>query len=138
MKVKISTKKEADAVYLKVQAGVRYWEDASVNGEEDEEGDLIPCRDGDYWCPVINIDTGFIKNWPIGVTADIHYKVCDDGNYTIVDKDYITIAEKDGYVPDTMCPEDEGYGDYIIMKVDGNGQIENWKFNINDFLENED
>lgn len=29
---------------LKVEAGVRYWEDATVNGIEDVDGALIPCK----------------------------------------------------------------------------------------------
>ncbi len=45
----------------------------------------------------------------------------------------------DGYVPETMCPVGNGYGDYIIMNVFEDGTIENWNFNIDDFTEeNED
>ena len=35
MKATIKNKKEIDVRYLKVDAGVRYWEDADVNGEPD-------------------------------------------------------------------------------------------------------
>ncbi len=35
MKVTIKIKKEGDIRYLKVDAGLRYWEDADVNGEPD-------------------------------------------------------------------------------------------------------
>ena len=34
------------AVYLEVEAEVRYWEDATVNGQEDEAGTLIPFKFG--------------------------------------------------------------------------------------------
>lgn len=138
MKVKIKKEVELEAKTLHVKAGVRYWEDATVNGVEDTEGDLIPCRiedDDEYWFPVIDIDTGVITNWEQGKTADIHYKVCDDGSYFVFDENEKEIAKKDGYVPDTMCPEGGGYGDYIIMKVDENGLINNWKFDISDFIE---
>ena len=36
-------------------------------------------------------------------------------------------------------PEGRGYGDYIIMNIDENGKIANWKFNPEDFTpKNED
>ena len=38
MKAKIKTTKEVDITTLLVDAGVRYWEDATVNGTEDEQG----------------------------------------------------------------------------------------------------
>ena len=37
MKITISKTTEFEAVYLKVDAGVRYWEDAEVNGVSDSE-----------------------------------------------------------------------------------------------------
>ena len=68
-----------------------------------------------------------------GTTADIHYKVCDDGVYTLLDEGGAKIVAKDGYVPDIMCPEGEGYGDYIIMKIDGKGNIANWNPMLGEF-----
>ena len=132
MKVKINKKVEIEVAYLKVRAGVRYWEDATVNGIEDSDGYLIPCREGDNWCPIIEVETGKIINWKQGVTADIHYKVCDDGDYYLLNKDQNLELEKDGYVLDCLSIDDNGYGDYIILKVDENGFINNWKFNQND------
>ena len=141
MKLTIKVKKEVDVQTLLVKAGVRYWEDATVNGVEDEDGSLIPCREGDYWCPIINIDSGLITNWAQGVTANIHYKVCDDGTYELKDTDWNTVAAiEDDYVPNIMCIDDKGYGDYIIMKVDETGQILNWhkKPPIKDFMKKAD
>ena len=79
MKVVLKVQKEYEVKYLKVRAGVRYWEDTTVNGEVDEEGLLIPLRTGGSWTPLIDIDRGVIIDWPQGVVADINYKVCDDG-----------------------------------------------------------
>lgn len=138
MKAKIKVEKEVEIKQLQVDAGVRYWEDATVNGQEDENGDLIPCREGDAWKPVIDIDSGKILNWKQGVEADIHYKVCDDGIYRLVDDEGNTVLSKGGYVPKIMSPEENGYGDYIIMKVDSEGQIANWRTTIDDFFEEED
>lgn len=141
MKVNILKKVEVEAKTLQVKAGARYWEDATVNGVEDINGDLIPCRidgDDDNWFPVIDIDSGVITNWDKGKTAEIHYKVCDDGLYIVFDENEKEIARKEGYVPDTMSPKENGYGDYIIMDVDENGLIQDWKFDIRDFIESEE
>ena len=129
----IKTQKEVEVKFLQVEAGVRYWEDASVNGEDDENGNLIPCRDGDYWKPKIDIQTGQILNWSQGKTADIHYKVCDDGEYSLLSENDTLVKKIEGYVPDIMCPKGEGFGDYIIMDIDENGFIQNWKPDLSDF-----
>ena len=129
MKIEMREIKEYEAVTLKVKAGVRYWEDAYINGSEegDEDGLLIPCRDGDYWCPVIDIDSGVITNWQEGVTADIHYKICDDGEYSVLDANGDILHHDPGcYMPYVLDVPNDGYGDYIIMKVNKNGEIENW------------
>ena len=116
------------AAYIEVSAGVRYWEDASVNGTEDADGTLIPLRNGDNWEPVIRLADGAVMDWPQGITADIHYKVCDEGEYWLLDDERKRVAKWAGfYVPnDFLCPDDNGYGDYIIIKVGEDGKIDNW------------
>lgn len=117
-----------DAAFFEAEAGVRYWEDATVNGVEDEDGSRIPCRTGDAWCPTIELATGKVVGWPEGCTADIHYKVCDDGLYWLLDADGKRIAKRDGYVPgDFLCHGDSGYGDYIIMTIGPDGQIADYQ-----------
>jgi hypothetical protein len=88
---------------------------------------------------LIDIDTGKITNWKEGVEADIHFKVCDAGTYQLLDENKKVILEKEGYVPDIMCPEGAGYGDYIIMKIDKDGIIANWDAeDIDDFTDDEE
>lgn len=112
------------AQFILAEAGVRYWEDATVNGVEDEDGSRIPGRDGDLWRVKIELATGRVVDWPAGTTADIHYKVCDAGEYWLLDADGNKTAHREGYVPGTfLCHGDNGYGDYIILKIDGDGQI---------------
>ena len=137
-KIKIET--EVDLQTLVVNASVRYWEDSEVNGVEDTvNGDNIPCKNGDTWNPCIEIDTGIITNWKQGVKAEIHYKVCDGCAWSLKDKEgEVVLYEMDGYVPKTLCPKEAGYGDYIIMDVDENGQIADWEFNIGDFTTDEE
>lgn len=145
MKIEIKKVVELEAKYLKVDAGVRYWEDTSVNGVDDtdcdetEDSPTIPCAEfiGDQnsalsgkdwrWRPIIDIETGQIINWEEGTVAHVHYKVCDDFSCEILDKESNPICSYDGYVPDIMCPSDDGFGDYIIMSINEEGFIDGWK-----------
>jgi hypothetical protein len=118
-----------NARYLEVDAEVRYWEDATINGSEDSEGTLIPFKNGDLWQPVIDLQEGKIVDWPEGTTADIHYKVCDQGEYWLLNEQKQRIAKWSGYyVPDAfLCQGGSGYGDYIIMNVNADGSIKSYE-----------
>jgi len=135
MKFKIKKEVEVEITTLYVRAVVRYWEDAKVDGVEDENGDLIPCRVEDDWCLTIDLENGKITNWTQGKTADVHYKVCDDGTYILADENNEQVLCKEGYVPDCLSIDDNGCGDYIIMKIDKLGFINNWKFSTYDIQE---
>lgn len=126
MEISVIRTEKVQVKSLKVEAAVRYWEDAEVNGVADESGEAIHCRIGDAWCPVIDLETGAIAGWPENTIARIHYKVCDAGRYALLDADGNEVVVKDGYVPDIMSPGGSGYGDYIIMNVGPTGIIENW------------
>lgn len=132
MKAKFTVTKEFDVEYLFVEAGVRYWEDATIDGIQDEDGN-IPCRDGDCWKPLININTGKIINWTQGVRANIHYKVCDNGTYKLLDVNMELIKKIRDYVPKMLSPKEEGWGDYIIMDIDADGQIQDWVISFDEF-----
>jgi hypothetical protein len=117
--------------FLIIEAGVRYWEDATVNGAEDTKGDLIPFRCGDEWCPIIELKTGVIQGWPKGTEADVHYKVCDAGQYWLADHEEVRRWKyQDHCVPDILSPEKTGYGDYIILHVFPDGSIRSWNGNV--------
>ena len=131
--ITVKTEKRVEVKTLLVNAEVRYWEDADVDGKEDADGSLIPCRDGDNWCPIIDIETGVIKNWNPGTIANVHYKVCDAGIYKLADAGRVVVKEIEGYVPNMLCPEGDGYGDYIIMKIDAAGKIDKWKVDLSEF-----
>lgn len=139
MKIELTVKKEFDVKFLHVIAEVMYWEDAIVNGKEDDENNIkMPCSDGNTWNPIIELETGRIINWEIGNTASVHYKVCDAGVYTLTDSENNEVVKKDGYVPNCMSPKSNGYGDYIIMDIDGDGMIANWKPDLSDFISEEE
>ena len=123
MQLKMMVPKTIDAAYLEIVADVRYWEDATVTG-----ADSMPFRVGDSWCPRINIGTGKIDGWPEGVTANVHFKVCDCGEYWLQDSKGDRVAKFAGdYVPSWACPGGNGYGDYIIMDIQGDGTVSDWE-----------
>ena len=132
MKAKFTVTKEFDIEYLFVEAGVRRWDDGIMNGIEDKDGN-IPCRDGDCWKPLININTGKIVNWKQGVRATTHYKVCDNGTYKLLDSNMELIKKIRDYVPRMLSPKKDGWGDYIIMDIDPDGQINDWKIILDEF-----
>ena len=136
-KITIMKPETVEVKYLQVRAGVRYWEDAKVNGSVDDEDEpSMPCRDsGGYWSPLIEIDTGKTSDWPAGTTASIHYKVCDYGRYALLREDKTEIFAIDGYVPPIMYPGKNGYGDYIIMDIGPDGRIADWRVDLERFEE---
>lgn len=141
--LRLKETKSVPVKYIRARCGVRYWEDATVNGEEDTDGSRIPLREGTAadnddlgggnWLLTIDLDTGKIEGWPEGTTASVHYKVCDDGDYELLDADRNVVASIDGYVPSLMCPEGEGYGDYVIMEIAADGTIAKWKADLSEF-----
>jgi hypothetical protein len=128
--IELTTKVPFTPARLIVAAGVRYWEDGQVNGIPDNDGTLIPLRSGDLWRPAIDLTTGKILCWPDGTVADVHYKVCEAGEYWLEDREWRRAKWKGDYVPtDLLChgSNSNGYGDYIILKVEPDGQIADWR-----------
>lgn len=139
-----------DIFVIRCDIEVRYWNDTEVNSVEDIDfyetkgvgSPLIPCAiqvlqeptnviysDHWRWRPVINIEKGQIINWQFGVTANVHYKVCDGFACSFIGFNDEVITEFDGYVPKFMCPTENGFGDYIIMSIDKDGYIQDWDAN---------
>lgn len=42
------------------------------------------------------------------------------------------IAKGESYVPEFLCPNENGYGDYAIFDVDADGFIKDWDFGDSD------
>lgn len=99
METTIKVEKTVQLKTLEVFANVRYWEDATINGVSDENEDLTPCKKGDLWCPVIDIDSGQITNWEKGKAADIHFKVCDQCAWGIKDENGEVLLKSEGKKP---------------------------------------
>lgn len=126
--------------YVRVRAGVRYWEDTDVNGERDNDDNprmpLVQEIKGEKnWVFDIDIKTGKIKDWPKGTTAETHYKTCDDNTISFIGHSGKVLREVDCYVPKFLAIEDSGCGDYIIINIDEDGKINNFLFNEDDINE---
>ena len=122
-----------NAKYIEINASVRNPSSSILNGSEDEDGKM-PLIRFQMWNPVIELETGKILNWPEGNTAEINYKVCDSGEYWLLDEQKNKILKWKGYyVPDDiLCTKRNGYGDYIIFDIQEDGTIKNWKTPILD------
>ncbi len=142
--ISVNIKQAVEVKFLRARCGVRYWEDAIVNGVQDEDGSRIPCREGtafdnDHfgggnWCPTIVLETGRIEEWPQGTTAQIHYKVCDDGDYKLLNAGRNIVKSINGYVPRILRPKSEYFeNDYVIMNIGPDGVIEDWKVELSEF-----
>lgn len=126
--VSLTKKVDFDVKYMKVEIEPRYWEDAILNGVPDTEGKMH-FRTGDSLEFTIDVNTGRIQNWQQGTTADMFYKVCDAGVYTIQDHYKNDIMKREySYVPNSLCIGSVLIGDYVSLKIDENGYIQDWKF----------
>ena len=151
MKINIIKPVEIEAKFLKVRAGVRYPEDSEIIEAEndrkvnyisdDEENPKMPFMEVEYdkyghkkfyWTPTIDLENGIIINWPKGLTVHVFQKVCDDFECTVYDEYDNEVLHYEGYVPDFMAIEEEGYGDYINMIIDENGCIQKWNITSSD------
>ena len=110
-----------------------YIEDGTVNGEDDSADKMLmpflirtPREDEGVWKIKIDIPSGRIRDWPQGTKAFAQYKCSDTGNYTVMDEAGEEVVSRDGYVPGCLDTIERGYGDYLILKIDGDGLIQNW------------
>lgn len=147
MEIKVMKPTVINVKKIEVDAVVRYWEDSEVNGvfdfncDVDENEPRMPCvehvrktnsilpvkRSQEFhWKPIIDIETGRIENWREGTTANVEY-ILIDIRINILDENCYNIHTYESeYVPDILCPKFDGYGDYIIMRIDQNGYIQGW------------
>lgn len=152
VKKKVEKEYELDKVIVK--AGVRYWCDCEysedngehwVEAEDDDEAtdeamkahipfivkEDIGYKPSDYWNIVIDINSGKVLGWPEGFCIRTHFKICDDGLYQVVAKDgtivWDSIESGYYYVPNFLEIGDDGWGDYMYLDIDGEGNIKDWK-----------
>ena len=90
------------------------------------------------WSGIINLKTHKLLNSkPEYGSLYLQAKVCDSGTYFLLDKDKKTICKIADYVPNGLIPEVDDCGDYIRLRINEGGTIENWfeEPNFSDFME---
>lgn len=79
------------------------------------------------WSGVIELKKHKLLNWkPEYGNLYLQAKVRDSGTYFLLDKDRKAISKIAGYVPNGLIPEPDDCGDYIRLKINSDGTIENW------------
>lgn len=79
------------------------------------------------WSGIINLKTHKLLNWkPEYGSLYLQAKVCDSGTYFLLDKDKKTVCKIADYVPNGLIPEVDDCGDYIRLRINEDGTIENW------------
>lgn len=93
------------------------------------------------WSGIINLKTHKLLNWkPEYGDLLLQAKVCDSGTYFLLDKDKKVICKIADYVPNGLIPEADDCGDYIRLRINNDGTIENWpeEPSFSEFLEDAD
>lgn len=90
------------------------------------------------WSGIINLKSHKLLNWKQEYgNLYLQAKVCDSGTYFLLDKDKKEICKIADYVPNGLIPEADDSGDYIRLRINYDGTIENWseKPEFSDFVE---
>jgi len=86
----------------------------------------FPFRENDQWEVLVDIDSGWIYNWP-GLEYKMDMKVTDGGRYYLHnDSGQIVAKLEEDYVPGGLIPEG---GDYLVLDIGADGVIKNWPKN---------
>lgn len=129
MVVKID-KKEVDVKILAVNAYIRDWDVCDIYLEPNDSE--FPCLVKDEWQPLIEIETGKILNWQVGVKANINLRLRDNCSYKLIDiNNNAIISRNDDYVPYTLNNGNDS--DQLTMEINEEGMIKDWDFDIYDF-----
>ena len=116
MKIEAKRITEFEVTAIKCEMAVRY--------EEEDIPNDFPLRKGDMWTGIVDIETGIIRDWPVGKSGHMQMKVCDEGVYTLLGADDVPIESIEGYVPSCIPGS---YGDYVDFDIDENSKIANWE-----------
>ena len=90
------------------------------------------------WSGIINLKTHKLLNWkPEYGDLYLQAKICDSGTYFLLDKNKKVICKLAGYIPNGLIPDSDDCGDYIRLRINSDGTIENWTENpdYSDFIE---
>ena len=102
--------------YLKIKIPV-YLED--FNFEKEYTDNNLPCgtKNGE-WQVTIDIDNHNISEWKKEYgKLRIFSKVVDEGAYSLLDENKKEFYRIEGYVPNHILPEKDGFGDYLTIDL---------------------
>lgn len=105
----------------------------------DEEEKPVPMLSGDNWEVIVDLESGKIRDWPQGEEREYYWKICDAGSYHLLDKnDKVALSINNNYVHNNLLPGE--WGDYLDLKINGEGVITNWLKNptAEDFTNDDD
>ena len=82
------------------------------------------------WSGIINLKTYKLLNWkPEYGDLYLQAKICDSGTYFLLNKGKKVICKIADYVPNNLIPDSDDCGDYIRLRINSDGTIENWPEN---------
>ena len=87
-------------------------------------------KDDNLYC-LIDIELGKVVDFKANAEIDIFDKCVDEGTYILYDEDMNPITEYEGYVPNILEVNENGYGDYLNFTINTDGTIKNWGKHIN-------
>ena len=132
----LKVEREFKITKLMISVAVRY-------DEEDIPNDF-PGRSGDILNLTIDLDKNQIEKYSWKEPVKLYMKVVDSGVYSVYGIEVGTgldghdnekiILEVQDYVPRCLGK----YGDYLVLDIEPDGKLTNFKFVIEDFVEEED
>lgn len=101
-----------------------------AKGLEKKDNDLVPMLDKKTMLFTLTIDLKErnVLNWnrKYGYWR-IWGKVKNYGTYTLLNSDKVPLWQIHGLVPNKLVPPfEQGWGDYLDIKVNSDGRVENW------------
>lgn len=116
MKVTVIKKEEVEVKFVLIDINPRHL---------DEEEKPVPLLVGDTWRVMVDIDSGKIHDWPQGEEREYYWKICDAGSYYLLSESQeVVLSIDNNYVPNNLLPGE--WGDYLDLKINGEGVITNW------------
>lgn len=134
MKALVKVQKEVEIQKIIIDIAPRYIGDS----DDDDVSSDFPLLNGENWKATVMVGSGQILDWPEGEEREMYCKVCDAGTYTLLDDQGEEVATINGYVPNGIVPGE--YGDYVHLKISGDGVITNWPEHprIDEFFEDDE
>ncbi len=131
MKVIKNIKKAYDIKYVDCEFGIEGLDKCQINGVSSTAQTIrnLPFlnfkRTGFEWSPRINLETGKILCWPIGIKAIVNFQVTSHC-CTYTTKTYEYAFSEDKAIPSFFQLDIVDNEEMISLNINSRGYIENW------------